>query len=125
MSWRRLALHRGSTANAFMCLGSIGTTLCTAVLRCAVVRRAAEVYNKIDMLSISSLANQAVVLANPRCVSGQVDQLARQDHSVVISVSKELNLEGLLERIWQELDLRRVYTKKKGHFPDFADPFEA
>eukprot|EP00435_Cladocopium_sp_Y103_P009342 s2326_g2.t1 len=63
------------------------------------------VYNKIDMLSIS-----------------QIDQLARQPYSVVISVSKELNLEGLLERIWQELDLRRVYTKKKGHFPDFTDP---
>ena len=24
-----------------------------------------------------------------------------------------MNLDGLLERIWQELDLRRVYTKKK------------
>lgn len=67
--------------------------------------RCIYVYNKIDMLSIS-----------------QVDQLARQPYSVVISVSKELNLEGLLERIWQELDLRRVYTKKKGHFPDFTDP---
>eukprot|EP00434_Breviolum_minutum_P004445 symbB.v1.2.003918.t1/scaffold210.1/size302740/9 len=58
--------------------------------------RCIYVYNKIDMLSIS-----------------QVDELARQPYSVVISVSKELNLEGLLERIWQELDLRRVYTKKK------------
>lgn len=55
--------------------------------------RCIYVYNKIDMLSIS-----------------QVDQLARQPYSVVISVSKELNLEGLLERIWQ------------GHFPDFTDP---
>ncbi|CAE7288679.1 DRG2 [Symbiodinium sp. CCMP2592] len=63
------------------------------------------VYNKIDMLNIS-----------------QVEELARQPYSVVISVSKGLNLDGLLERIWQELDLRRIYTKKKGLFPDFTEP---
>jgi len=62
-------------------------------------------YNKIDMLSIE-----------------QVDELARQPHSMVISVHKKLNLDGLVERMWQELDLRRIYTKKKGMFPDFADP---
>mmetsp|Transcript_93734 Transcript_93734/g.302848 ORF Transcript_93734/g.302848 Transcript_93734/m.302848 type:complete len:412 (-) Transcript_93734:65-1300(-) len=63
------------------------------------------VYNKIDMLSLA-----------------QVDELARQPFSVVISVNKKLNLDGLLERIWQELALVRVYTKKKGMFPDFKDP---
>mmetsp|Transcript_94248 Transcript_94248/g.210780 ORF Transcript_94248/g.210780 Transcript_94248/m.210780 type:complete len:412 (+) Transcript_94248:104-1339(+) len=63
------------------------------------------VYNKIDMLSLA-----------------QVDALARQPHSVVVSVSKQLNLDGLLERIWQGLEIVRVYTKKKGMFPDFKDP---
>eukprot|EP00747_Dinoflagellata_sp_TGD_P206480 gnl/TRDRNA2_/TRDRNA2_80185_c0_seq1.p1 gnl/TRDRNA2_/TRDRNA2_80185_c0~~gnl/TRDRNA2_/TRDRNA2_80185_c0_seq1.p1 ORF type:complete len:413 (-),score=104.11 gnl/TRDRNA2_/TRDRNA2_80185_c0_seq1:80-1318(-) len=63
------------------------------------------VYNKIDMLSIP-----------------QIDAMARKDSSVCISVSKKLNLDGLLERIWQELELVRVYTKKKGMFPDFSDP---
>merc|ERR1719188_2079702 len=63
------------------------------------------VYNKIDMLSIDL-----------------VDALARQPYSVVISVNKKLNLDGLLARIWQELELVRVYTKKKGMFPDFKDP---
>uniref|UniRef100_A0A7S2VLN5 OBG-type G domain-containing protein n=1 Tax=Zooxanthella nutricula TaxID=1333877 RepID=A0A7S2VLN5_9DINO len=63
------------------------------------------VYNKIDMLSIH-----------------QVEELARQPYSVVISVNKNLNMDGLLERVWQELDLKRVYTKKKGMFPDFTDP---
>merc|ERR1719229_2229338 len=67
--------------------------------------RCIYVYNKIDMLSIP-----------------QVEELARQPYSVVISVNKNLNMDGLLERIWQELDLKRVYTKKKGMFPDFADP---
>mmetsp|Transcript_25985 Transcript_25985/g.74537 ORF Transcript_25985/g.74537 Transcript_25985/m.74537 type:complete len:414 (+) Transcript_25985:101-1342(+) len=63
------------------------------------------VYNKVDMLSLA-----------------QVDEIARQPYSVVISVNKKLNLEGLLERIWQELEIVRVYTKKKGMFPDFKDP---
>merc|ERR1719384_2883400 len=52
----------------------------------------------------------------------QVDELARQPYSIVISVSKKLNHDGLLERVWQELDLKRIYTKKKGMFPDFTDP---
>mmetsp|Transcript_65497 Transcript_65497/g.142869 ORF Transcript_65497/g.142869 Transcript_65497/m.142869 type:complete len:413 (-) Transcript_65497:22-1260(-) len=63
------------------------------------------VYNKIDILSLS-----------------QVEELARTPFSVVISVNKQWNLDGLLERIWQELELVRVYTKKKGMFPDFNDP---
>merc|ERR1711879_820420 len=52
----------------------------------------------------------------------QVGALAREPMSVVISVHKNLNLDGLVARMWQELDLRRVYTKKKGMFPDFKDP---
>merc|ERR1719382_1772557 len=63
------------------------------------------VYNKIDMLSIP-----------------QVDELARTPMAAVISVSKNLGLDGLLDRLWQELELVRVYTKKKGMFPDFKDP---
>mmetsp|Transcript_28687 Transcript_28687/g.52243 ORF Transcript_28687/g.52243 Transcript_28687/m.52243 type:complete len:413 (-) Transcript_28687:55-1293(-) len=63
------------------------------------------VYNKIDMLSME-----------------QVDEIARQPFSTVISVSKKWNLDGLLDRIWRELELKRIYTKKKGMFPDFTDP---
>eukprot|EP00811_Abedinium_folium_P000935 NODE_10858_length_1324_cov_7.166249.p1 GENE.NODE_10858_length_1324_cov_7.166249~~NODE_10858_length_1324_cov_7.166249.p1 ORF type:complete len:344 (+),score=85.47 NODE_10858_length_1324_cov_7.166249:155-1033(+) len=63
------------------------------------------VYNKIDMLSIP-----------------QIDALARTPFSEVISVNANLNLDGLLERMWIELALVRVYTKKKGVFPVFTDP---
>jgi len=63
------------------------------------------VYNKIDMLSIE-----------------EADRLARQPYSVVISCNADLNLDGLLERLWAELSLVRVYTKKKGQYPDFKDP---
>lgn len=42
--------------------------------------------------------------------------------SVVISSSKSWNLDILLERLWDELKLVRIYTKKSGSMPDWADP---
>lgn len=30
-----------------------------------------------------------------------------------------MNLEHLLEKMWENLDLTRIYTKKRGEFPDF------
>jgi ribosome-interacting GTPase 1 len=34
----------------------------------------------------------------------------------------KLNIDFLLECIWEKLDLVRVYTKKRGSPPDFSDP---
>ena len=59
-----------------------------------------------------------------------MDQLAREPNSVVISVNMGLNLDYLLEVIWEKLDIVRVYTKKvffynylkKGSHPDFEEP---
>jgi len=67
--------------------------------------RCLYVYNKIDVLCIE-----------------EVDVLARQPHSVPISCSLRVGHEVLLERMWAAMDLRRVYTKKVGHKPDFAEP---
>jgi len=63
------------------------------------------VYNKIDMLNLND-----------------IDSFARRPMSVVISSQKKWNLDTLLERIWDGMGLVRVYTKKKGALPDFADP---
>jgi small GTP-binding protein len=62
-------------------------------------------YNKIDAVSLE-----------------ETDRLARLDNSVVISVSLELGLDDLLERIWADLSLLRIYTKPKGSAPDFTEP---
>eukprot|EP01125_Pyxidicula_operculata_P000258 TRINITY_DN10337_c0_g1_i1.p1 TRINITY_DN10337_c0_g1~~TRINITY_DN10337_c0_g1_i1.p1 ORF type:complete len:429 (+),score=88.87 TRINITY_DN10337_c0_g1_i1:84-1289(+) len=67
--------------------------------------RCLYVYNKVDM-----------------CTIEHVDALARRPNSVVISCYQELGLDYLLERIWDALGLVRVYTKKKGCPPSFADP---
>jgi uncharacterized protein len=63
------------------------------------------VYNKIDVCSIE-----------------EVDEIARRPNSIPISCYHNLNLQGVLERIWDMMGLVRVYTKKAGHKPDFSDP---
>lgn len=90
------------------------------------------VHNKIDSIPIE-----------------EVDRLSRLDMSLAISCEADLNLDYLLERIWEELALVKglwsircvwsgslpwltpftpflpeptVYTKKRGSQPDLADP---
>lgn len=62
------------------------------------------VYNKIDQVSLE-----------------EVDRLARGDLNVVISCNMKLNLDYLVEVLWEELKLIRIYTKKPGQPPDFDD----
>lgn len=61
------------------------------------------VYNKIDFLTVDEL-----------------DALDSKD-SCVISAEKGWNLDGLVEKIWDKLELKRIYTRKKG-MPDFDTP---
>ncbi|CAN7977875.1 unnamed protein product, partial [Ixodes persulcatus] len=76
--------------------------LIDAILRNRVYLPCLYVYNKIDQVSIE-----------------EVDRLARQEHSVVVSCNMKLNLDYFLERLWDYLALIRVYTKKRGSPPDF------
>ncbi len=62
--------------------------VCVCMLQC---------YNKIDQISLE-----------------EVDRLARQPHSIVTSCEMGLNLDFLLELVWDYLALLRVYTKKRG-----------
>jgi len=63
------------------------------------------VYNKIDQVSLE-----------------EVDRLANLPHSVVISCYMKLNLEYLVDALWEHLNMVRIYTKKPGCPPDFGDP---
>ncbi|KAJ2769025.1 Ribosome-interacting GTPase 2 [Coemansia nantahalensis] len=62
------------------------------------------VYNKIDAITIE-----------------EVDRIAREDHTVVVSIERDLNMATLKEAIWQSLNLLQVYTKRHGEFPDFSE----
>ena len=52
-------------------------------------------YNKIDVCSIE-----------------EVDAIARMPDSIPCSASQSLNMDGLLERMWDMMALVRVYTKR-------------
>ncbi|KAL9125453.1 MAG: hypothetical protein Q9217_005351 [Psora testacea] len=62
------------------------------------------VYNKIDSVSIDFL-----------------DKLAREPHTVIMSCELDLGIQDVVDRCWQELQLMRIYTKRKGEEPDFSE----
>ncbi|KAJ5461296.1 Ribosome-interacting GTPase 2 [Penicillium daleae] len=66
--------------------------------------RCLYVYNKIDSVSLEFL-----------------DQLAREPHTAVMSCELDLGVQEVIERIWTELRLMRLYTKRKGEEPDFSE----
>jgi len=62
------------------------------------------VYNKIDSVSLDFL-----------------DKLAREPHTVVMSCELDLGIQDVVERCWKELNLIRIYTKRKGVEPNFEE----
>lgn len=63
------------------------------------------VLNKIDQISIEEL-----------------DIIDKCPHYVPISAKDEWNFDELMEKIWEYLDLIRIYTKPKGQIPDYEAP---
>ena len=57
--------------------------------------RCIYVYNKIDVCSIE-----------------EVDDIARRPNSIPTSANLNMNMDGLLAAIWDQMGLVRVYTKK-------------
>lgn len=62
------------------------------------------VYNKIDSVNLEFL-----------------DSLAREPHTAVMSCELDLGVRDVVDRCWTELNLIRVYTKRKGVDPDFTE----
>lgn len=63
------------------------------------------VLNKIDSISIQEL-----------------DLLDKVPHYVPVSAKDEWNFDELMTKIWDYLDLIRIYTKPKGQIPDYEAP---
>jgi small GTP-binding protein len=61
--------------------------------------------NKIDQITIQEL-----------------DIIDRIPHCVPVCAEFEWNLDSLLDKIWEYLDLIRLYTKPKGQLVDFSEP---
>ncbi|KAI5454845.1 Ribosome-interacting GTPase 2 [Naganishia albida] len=65
------------------------------------------VFNKIDSVSLEEVERLAT---------------SNEGKNVMISCEMDLGLDILLERIWEELRLVKVYTKRRGTLPDLTDP---
>lgn len=52
----------------------------------------------------------------------ELEILDQIPHYVPVCAFKEWNLDELVEKIWEYLDLIRIYTKPKGKTPDYGDP---
>jgi len=63
------------------------------------------VLNKVDQLTIEEL-----------------DIISKNPHYVPISGHHGWNVDGLVEKMWEYLNLIRVYTKPKGQVPDYQAP---
>lgn len=63
------------------------------------------VLNKIDQISLEEL-----------------DLFDRIPHWVPICAHLEWNLDALLEKSWEYLQLIRIYTKPRGQVPDYNNP---
>ncbi|KAK4417304.1 Developmentally-regulated G-protein 3 [Sesamum alatum] len=63
------------------------------------------VINKIDQITLEEL-----------------EILDKLPHYCPVSAHLEWNLDGLLEKVWEYLNLTRIYTKPKGMNPDYEDP---
>jgi len=66
---------------------------------------AVYVLNKMDAISIEEL-----------------DLLYKIPHSVPISSKEWMNVDELIEKMWDALELVRVYTKPRGQSPDYSAP---
>ncbi|KAF8592683.1 developmentally regulated GTP binding protein 1 [Ramaria rubella] len=66
---------------------------------------AVYVLNKIDAISIEEL-----------------DLLYKIPNSVPVSSKEWMNIDELIEKMWEALDLVRVYTKPRGQAPDYSSP---
>lgn len=61
-------------------------------------------YNKVDQITIE-----------------EVDRLAREPNSVVISSKYKMNLDYMISYLWEQLGMVRVYSKKPGQKPDLDE----
>jgi len=52
----------------------------------------------------------------------KVAELAARPHSVVMSATHKWNFPFFKEKLWEYLNMTRVYTKAKGEAPDLSDP---
>mmetsp|Transcript_30309 Transcript_30309/g.55375 ORF Transcript_30309/g.55375 Transcript_30309/m.55375 type:complete len:368 (-) Transcript_30309:681-1784(-) len=83
-----------------------------------------DIDDLVDVIEGSRVYVPAIYVVN------KIDQITLEELNVMDKLPHycpvcgflEWNLDGLVEMIWEYLDLVRVYTKPKGKLPDFNEP---
>nr|CAB3458678.1 unnamed protein product [Digitaria exilis] len=78
----------------------------------------------IDVIEGSRIYTPCIYVVNKidQITLEELEILDKLPHYCPISAHLEWNLDGLLEKVWEYLDLVRIYTKPKGLNPDYEDP---
>lgn len=83
-----------------------------------------EIDDLVDVIEGSRIYVPAIYVVNKidQITIEELDVMDKLPHYCPICAYHEWNLDGLVEMIWDYLDLVRVYTKPKGRLPDFNEP---
>ncbi|KAI3704320.1 hypothetical protein L1987_74537 [Smallanthus sonchifolius] len=78
----------------------------------------------IDVIEGSRIYTPCIYVVNKidQITLEELEILDKLPHYCPVSAHLEWNLDGLLEMIWEYLNLTRIYTKPKGMNPDYDDP---
>lgn len=120
----------GVSFNATLPLTHLNAKLCIAILRDRsvhsadlLVREDVTVDQFLDVVEGNRQYLKRLYVYNHESVSlEELDRLAWQSNTVVVSCESTLNFDALINHIWTTLTRCRVFTKKRGAAPDFGDP---
>lgn len=89
------------------------------------IRCDATIDDLIDVLEAKSRSYIPVIYALNKIDSISIEELDliyRIPNACPISSEHGWNIDELLEQMWEQLQLRRIYTKPKGKVPDYSSP---
>jgi len=121
----------GVSINSMCDLKSLDESICRKILQLYRIHNCDVLFREdctpdefIDVIEGNRVYIRCLYVAN-KCDTitlDEVDRIAHQPDTIVISIYMKLNLDYLLSKIWEYLDFVRVYTKPRGKRPDFSDP---
>eukprot|EP00878_Enallax_costatus_P003091 GHUV01003290.1.p1 GENE.GHUV01003290.1~~GHUV01003290.1.p1 ORF type:complete len:370 (+),score=92.02 GHUV01003290.1:198-1307(+) len=83
-----------------------------------------DIDDLVDVIEGSRVYIPAIYVVNKidQITLEELEVMDKLPHYCPVCAYHEWNLDGLVEMVWEYLDLVRVYTKPKGKLPDFNEP---
>lgn len=83
-----------------------------------------DVDELVDVIEGSRIYIPAIYVINKidQITLEELNVISKLPHYCPVCAYQEWNLDGLVDMIWEYLDLIRVYTKPKGKLPDYNEP---